>query len=170
VWWGAFAGIATSIVCGGIFAAVYYVAKSKLFQGTGKFIFQGCISYIACILITYLGFAMLRFANMEQKVARKLDAAAEKVGMGGWCWGVGVWGCGYLTNRCVRNHSKGAAAGRRQQQPAGGGWGGAAADAQAVSVNRRKWLCGIQPMHDECSRTGPPEPSSDCRHRHKEGS
>ena len=66
-------------MAGAIFAVIYYVAKSKLFQGTGKFIFQGCISYIACILITYLGFAMLRFANMERKVARKLDGAAQKV-------------------------------------------------------------------------------------------
>jgi FTR1 family protein len=84
VWFGAFTGIAVSILAGGVFAVVYYVAKSKLFQGTGKFIFQGVISYIACILITYLGFAMLRFANMERKVARKLDTAAQKVSKQTW--------------------------------------------------------------------------------------
>lgn len=48
-------------------------------QGNGKLIFQGCISYLACILITYLGFAMLRFANIEQKYMRKLDGAARTV-------------------------------------------------------------------------------------------
>jgi TM2 domain-containing membrane protein YozV len=48
-------------------------------QGNGKLIFQGCISYVACILITYLGFAMLRFGNIEQKYARKLDGAARSV-------------------------------------------------------------------------------------------
>jgi high-affinity Fe2+/Pb2+ permease len=48
-------------------------------QGNGKLIFQGCISYVACILITYLGFAMLRFSNIEQKYMRKLDGAARSV-------------------------------------------------------------------------------------------
>jgi hypothetical protein len=48
-------------------------------QGDGKLIFQGVISYLACILITYLGFAMLRFANMERKYMRKLDSAARTV-------------------------------------------------------------------------------------------
>lgn len=50
-----------------------------LLQGHGKLIFQGCISYVACILITYLGFAMLRFSNIEQKYMRKLDGAARLV-------------------------------------------------------------------------------------------
>lgn len=77
VWWGAAAGIGLSIVAGGVFAAVYYLASSKLFQGNGKLIFQGCISYVACALITYLGFAMLRFANLERKYMRKLDGAAR---------------------------------------------------------------------------------------------
>lgn len=163
VWWGAFAGIATSIVCGGIFAAVYYVAKSKLFQGTGKFIFQGCISYIACILITYLGFAMLRFANMEQKVARKLDAAAEKVGMGGWFWGVGVW---LPDQRCVREpEQRGSGWAAAAAAACRWGCGGSAADAHAVSVSKRTWLMRHSPS---CmltgSGTGPPEPTSCCRH------
>jgi hypothetical protein len=54
-------------------------------QGNGKLIFQGCISYVACILITYLGFAMLRFSNIEQKYMRKLDGAARSVSeLAGW--------------------------------------------------------------------------------------
>lgn len=77
VWWGAITGIALSIVAGGVFAAVYYLAQAKLFQGNGKLIFQGVISYVACILITYLGFAMMRFGNLEQKYMRKLDSAAR---------------------------------------------------------------------------------------------
>jgi high-affinity Fe2+/Pb2+ permease len=52
---------------------------SLLLQGNGKLIFQGVISYVACILITYLGFAMMRFGNMEQKYMRKLDGAAREV-------------------------------------------------------------------------------------------
>eukprot|EP00878_Enallax_costatus_P000214 GHUV01000275.1.p1 GENE.GHUV01000275.1~~GHUV01000275.1.p1 ORF type:complete len:461 (+),score=117.55 GHUV01000275.1:285-1667(+) len=78
VWWGATAGIVMSIIAGGIFAAVYYLAQAKLFQGHGKLIFQGVISYVACILITYLGFAMMRFGNLEKKYMRKLDGAAQK--------------------------------------------------------------------------------------------
>ncbi|WIA14953.1 hypothetical protein OEZ85_001664 [Tetradesmus obliquus] len=78
VWWGAFTGIVISIIAGGVFAALYYLASSRLFQGNGKLIFQGVISYVACILITYLGFAMMRFGNMEQKYMRKLDGAARQ--------------------------------------------------------------------------------------------
>lgn len=79
VWWGAGIGIIGSIIAGGVFAAVYYVASTSLFSGNGKLIFQGCISWVACILITYLGFAMLRFSNIEQKYMRKLDGAARTV-------------------------------------------------------------------------------------------
>jgi len=50
-------------------------------QGNGKLIFQGIISYLACILITYLGFAMMRFGNIEQKYMRKLDGAAHSVSL-----------------------------------------------------------------------------------------
>ncbi|GBF96952.1 plasma membrane iron permease [Raphidocelis subcapitata] len=77
VWWGAGAGIVISIIFGGIFAGVYYAAKTMLFKGTAKAIFQGVISYIAVFLITYLAFAMLRFANIEEKYARKLEVAAK---------------------------------------------------------------------------------------------
>jgi high-affinity iron transporter len=78
VWAGAAAGIALSLAFGAIFAGVYYAAKTMLFSGSAKAIFQGCISYIACILITWLGFAMLRFSNIEKKFERKLDAVASK--------------------------------------------------------------------------------------------
>lgn len=91
VWWGAGIGIIGSIIAGGVFAAVYYVASTSLFSGNGKLIFQGCISWVACILITYLGFAMLRFSNIEQKYMRKLDGAARTVSvMCAVCWGR-VW-------------------------------------------------------------------------------
>lgn len=78
VWAGAAAGILLSLAFGAIFAGVYYAAKTMLFSGSAKAIFQGCISYIACILITWLGFAMLRFSNIEKKFERKLDAVASK--------------------------------------------------------------------------------------------
>jgi len=78
VWGGAATGIGLSLVFGAIFAGVYYVAQTMLFAGSAKAIFQGCISYVACILITWLGFAMLRFSNIEKKFERKLDAAGAK--------------------------------------------------------------------------------------------
>eukprot|EP00882_Tetradesmus_deserticola_P007742 GHRQ01008152.1.p1 GENE.GHRQ01008152.1~~GHRQ01008152.1.p1 ORF type:complete len:469 (+),score=258.99 GHRQ01008152.1:358-1764(+) len=78
VWWGAVTGIVLSIIAGGVFAAVYYLASARLFQGNGKLIFQGVISYLAVILITYLGFAMMRFGNLEQKYMRKLDGATRQ--------------------------------------------------------------------------------------------
>lgn len=56
-------------------------------QGNGKLIFQGIISYLACILITYLGFAMMRFGNIEQKYMRKLDGAAHSVSQEPWWHG-----------------------------------------------------------------------------------
>lgn len=77
VWWGAGAGIGLSVIFGAIFAGVYYAAKTLLFKGTAKAIFQGVISYIAVILITYLAFAMLRFANIEEKYTKKLQVAAK---------------------------------------------------------------------------------------------
>ncbi len=40
VWWGAGAGIGLSVLFGAIFAGVYYAAKTLLFQGTAKAIFQ----------------------------------------------------------------------------------------------------------------------------------
>lgn len=79
VWWGAAAGIGLSLVFGIIFAVIFYVFKTVLFQGKAKAIFQGVICYTATILITWLGFAMLRFANIEKKWARKLDASRVKV-------------------------------------------------------------------------------------------
>ena len=72
-----------SVVFGAIFAGVYYAAKTLLFQGTAKAIFQGVISYVAVILITYLAFAMLRFSNIEEKYAKKLQVAAKNVSPAG---------------------------------------------------------------------------------------
>lgn len=40
MWWGAGAGIVVSIIFGAIFAGVYYAAKTLLFKGTAKAIFQ----------------------------------------------------------------------------------------------------------------------------------
>jgi hypothetical protein len=40
VWFGAAAGIGVSIIFGAIFAGIFYAAKTLLFQGTAKAIFQ----------------------------------------------------------------------------------------------------------------------------------
>jgi len=42
---------------------------------------QGVISYVAVFLITYLAFAMLRFANIEEKYSKKLQVAAKNVSL-----------------------------------------------------------------------------------------
>jgi hypothetical protein len=78
--------LSCDIVCSTAFIstlAALLLLLLLLLQGNGKLIFQGVISYVACILITYLGFAMMRFGNMEQKYMRKLDGAARQVGVKG---------------------------------------------------------------------------------------
>ncbi|GIL73371.1 hypothetical protein Vretimale_4789 [Volvox reticuliferus] len=80
VWYGVAAGVGVSIIFGVIFIAVYYTAKDNLFAGKNRDWFKGIISWIAALLITILGFAMLRFLGWEAKWKRKLAAAmAEKV-------------------------------------------------------------------------------------------
>ncbi len=75
-----------SIIFGIIFIVVYYTAQSNLFKGTNRDWFKGIISWIAAALITYLGFAMLRFIGWEDKWKRRLEAAVQKkvgAGVGG---------------------------------------------------------------------------------------
>ncbi|GLI69194.1 hypothetical protein VaNZ11_013763 [Volvox africanus] len=80
VWYGVAAGVGVSIVFGVVFIAVYYTAKNNLFSGKNRDWFKGVISWIAAVLITILGFAMLRFLGWESKWKRKLAAAmAEKI-------------------------------------------------------------------------------------------
>ncbi|GFR40538.1 hypothetical protein Agub_g1111, partial [Astrephomene gubernaculifera] len=78
VWYGVAAGVAVSIVFGIIFIAVYYTAKNNLFQGKNRDWFKGVISWVAALLITILGFAMLRFLGWEEKWKRRLTAAVAK--------------------------------------------------------------------------------------------
>jgi hypothetical protein len=83
VWYGVAAGVAISIVFGVIFIVIFYVAKDSLFAGKRRDWFKGIICWIAALLITILGFAMLRFLGWEAKWKRKLAAAIkEKVGLG----------------------------------------------------------------------------------------
>lgn len=79
VWWGFGSGIVVSLIFGGSFAAVFYVAKTMLFTGAGQAIFQGVVSWVASILITYLAFKMLKFSNIEEKYKRKFSSVAEVV-------------------------------------------------------------------------------------------
>lgn len=78
VWWGVAGGVGVSIIFGIIFIAVYYTAQSNLFKGTNRDWFKGIISWIAAALITYLGFAMLRFVGWEEKWKRRLEAAVQQ--------------------------------------------------------------------------------------------
>ncbi len=78
VWYGVLGGVGVSIIFGVIFIALYYTAQSNLFKGTNRDWFKGIISWIAAALITYLGFAMLRFIGWEDKWKRRLEAAVQK--------------------------------------------------------------------------------------------
>jgi hypothetical protein len=51
-------------------------------QGRGEEIFAGCLALLAVFLVTTLAFAFLRMVNMEDKVRRKLQKAAEQVSSG----------------------------------------------------------------------------------------
>ena len=57
---------------------MYYKAQQNLFQGgSGQFIFKGVVAWIACLFITFLAFAMLRYKGWEEKWARKLGAVTK---------------------------------------------------------------------------------------------
>lgn len=72
VWWGVAAGVLISLVLGAVFAILYYTAQNNLFQGKNQFIFNGVICWVACIFVTILAFAMLRYKGWEAKWERKL--------------------------------------------------------------------------------------------------
>lgn len=80
VWWAVAAGVGVSIIFGVIFISIYYTAQNNLFKGKNRDWFKGIISWIAAVLITILGFAMLRFLGWEEKWKRRLNAAlADRV-------------------------------------------------------------------------------------------
>lgn len=78
VWYGVAGGVGVSIIFGVVFISIYYTASSNLFSGKNRDWFKGIISWIAALLITILGFAMLRFLGWEAKWRRKLAAAMAK--------------------------------------------------------------------------------------------
>ncbi len=84
MWYGAALGIVLSLILGAIFIIIFYVAKNAVYDGAGKEIFEGAISWFASLLITILAFAMLRFYNIEARFKYKLESAARKVRRGSW--------------------------------------------------------------------------------------
>lgn len=78
VWWGVAAGIGISLVLAGVFAVLFYVAQNNVFTGKNLLIFKGTVGWVACIFITYLAFAMLRYEGWEAKWERKLAAQGIK--------------------------------------------------------------------------------------------
>lgn len=78
VWWGVGLGVAVSILFGIIFIVLYYKAAQNLFSGPNQMLFKGIVSWIACLMITYLAFTMLQFFGWEDKWKRKLDIIAAK--------------------------------------------------------------------------------------------
>ena len=78
VWWGVGLGVVVSILFGIIFIVIYYKAAQNLFQGPNQMIFKGAVSWMACLMITYLAFTMLQFFGWEDKWKRKLDIIGAK--------------------------------------------------------------------------------------------
>ena len=78
VWWGVIVGVVLSGSIGTGFIVAFYVTKNSVFKGEGQAIFKGYIDMVATLLISILGFAMLRFLNYERKWQRKLEAAAQQ--------------------------------------------------------------------------------------------
>jgi len=78
VWFGAFAGIAVSVVLGAIFMTIFYIAKENLFSGESERAFKGVITLLAAALITVLAFAMVKMITWEKKFEQKLKEATLK--------------------------------------------------------------------------------------------
>eukprot|EP00898_Chlorokybus_atmophyticus_P005237 jgi/Chlat1/5714/Chrsp38S05550 len=78
VWWGAGLGLAVAILVGVVFLIIYYTLDKEVFSGKGEQIFEGVVLTIATVMITVLGFAMLKMMAMQAKFERKLAAMAEK--------------------------------------------------------------------------------------------
>mmetsp|Transcript_10892 Transcript_10892/g.23475 ORF Transcript_10892/g.23475 Transcript_10892/m.23475 type:complete len:524 (+) Transcript_10892:94-1665(+) len=77
-WWGVGLGVAISLTIGMIFAILFYTAQNNLFQGSAQAIFKGVVAWVACIFITLLAFAMLRYKGWEEKLTRRLKGQTEK--------------------------------------------------------------------------------------------
>ncbi|GAB4814914.1 hypothetical protein N2152v2_001960 [Parachlorella kessleri] len=78
VWIGAGVGLLIAIIIGVVFCVIFYVANNKIFSGDGELIFKGVISWIACLMITIVAFAMLKFYNLERKWRHKLESAQRE--------------------------------------------------------------------------------------------
>lgn len=76
VWWGVAIGFLMCVLFGVGFIVAYYAASEMIFTGNSKLIFNGTIALVASIIITALGFAMLRFMGMEKKWRKKLERKA----------------------------------------------------------------------------------------------
>ncbi|GEQ69213.1 hypothetical protein JCM33374_g2884 [Metschnikowia sp. JCM 33374] len=77
VWWGACLGVGICLVLGAAFIAVFYTLKNDIW-GQSEDLWEGVFSIIACVMITFMGLAMLRINKMKEKWRVKLAQALVK--------------------------------------------------------------------------------------------
>ncbi len=71
VWFGATAGLLICFIIGGAFIGAFYKLQQNIW-GQSEEIWEGTFSLIACILITFMGLAMLRVNKLQGKWTTKL--------------------------------------------------------------------------------------------------
>ncbi|KAI8076851.1 iron permease FTR1/Fip1/EfeU [Halteromyces radiatus] len=76
VWIGAGTGLAICLCIGAAFIAVWYTLLNDLW-GNSEDIWEGCFSLLATIMITVMGFAMLKTEKLQDKWKVKLAKAME---------------------------------------------------------------------------------------------
>ena len=77
VWIGAGLGVLASLLFGVIFIIAYYTAKENLFTGNAAYIFEGIMSLIACIMVTFVGAMMIKLAHLKDKFEDKLGEQVD---------------------------------------------------------------------------------------------
>ena len=77
VWLGAGAGVLASILFGLIFIVAYYAAKEELFTGNAAYIFEAIMSFLACIMVTFVGAMMIKLAQLKEKFEEKLGEQVD---------------------------------------------------------------------------------------------
>ncbi|KAJ3341544.1 hephaestin-like 1 [Gonapodya sp. JEL0774] len=71
IWLGVGLGLAISILVGIAFSVVFYVLKKDLF-GSFEPVWEGSFKFLACILLTIMGFGMLHAGDLEAKWERRM--------------------------------------------------------------------------------------------------
>ena len=60
-----------------IFIVAYYAAKEELFTGNAAYIFEAIMSFLACIMVTFVGAMMIKLAQLKEKFEEKLGEQVD---------------------------------------------------------------------------------------------